>query len=196
MQCYPVADWDSNIFPLALAVMFSSLARVWAHVWFTKVQAGDDLSLSECKHEVQKLPKHARYVHSHRDWVKRKSEPPLALSFKWEVEVVIECIHSSSLIYTCTITADEYLLLWQLVSKWKLLALSQHVSLCCVIVHCAHQKGGCGCLRGSPSVCGCVCACCAVQSSPVQLLQAALTQMVLSDTTYQRHCLGKASSRR
>lgn len=65
------------------------------------------------------------------------------------------------------------------------LALSQHVSLCCVIVHFACQKGGCEAegLRvcGHVSVCVCmwtcecvcVCVCCAVQSSPVQLLQAA-----------------------
>lgn len=42
----------------------------------------------------------------------------------------------------------------------------------------------------------CVCACVCTLCSPVQLLQAALTQMVLSNTTYQRHCLGKGSSRR
>ena len=41
-----------------------------------------------------------------------------------------------------------------------------------------------------------VCACVRALCTPVQLLWAALSQMVLSDTTYQRYCLGKANPRR
>lgn len=75
------------------------------------------------------------------------------------------------------------------------LALSQHTGLCCVILPI---RAGLSAVSESVCVCESVCvgACMRALCSPVHLLQAALTQMVLGNTTYQRHCLGKASFRR
>lgn len=53
---------DETHFPLAFVVMLSTLARTCADVWFKKVQAGDDLSHSECKRYEHWLPKYAWYV--------------------------------------------------------------------------------------------------------------------------------------
>lgn len=52
----------TNHFPSAFVVMFSTLARTCACVWFKKVQAGDDLSHAECKHYEHTLPEYAWYV--------------------------------------------------------------------------------------------------------------------------------------
>ena len=147
-------------FPLAFVVQLSTKARMCTHVWCS---TGDDLSHSECKHHEHGLPKYARYVISHKLCVKE-------LHFTCSLGGVCTCTLCRSLICICE--HDQgwwFVILWQhdnftcsfnvhsVSGAVPSLALSQHVGVCCVIVHFACWGARRGCVAAWEGLCVTLC---------------------------------------